>query len=139
MGRGADSGSVSHGGCGHRHTTSPQAHFLHLTCGTIPNCQTMGQFRDTQRALRKGSDLMERSSEQITKLPARAFDFKRCQRSKAAGERIYHQGFSLIARLVKNPPTMQETPVRFLGQEDPLEKGKATHSSILAWRIPWTV
>ena len=34
---------------------------------------------------------------------------------------------------------MQETPVRFLGQEDPLEKGKATHSSILAWRIPWAV
>ena len=34
---------------------------------------------------------------------------------------------------------MQETLVRFLGQEDPLEKGKATHSSILAWRIPWTV
>ena len=34
---------------------------------------------------------------------------------------------------------MQETPVRFLGQEDPLEKGKATHCSVLAWRIPWTV
>ena len=48
-------------------------------------------------------------------------------------------GFSLIAQLVKNPPAMQETPVRFLGQEDPLEKGKPTHSSILAWRIPWTV
>ena len=45
----------------------------------------------------------------------------------------------LIAQLVKNPPAMQETPVRFLGWEDPLEKGKATHSSILAWRIPWTV
>ena len=40
---------------------------------------------------------------------------------------------SLIAQLVKNPPAMQETPVRFLGWEDPLEKGKATHSSILAW------
>ena len=45
---------------------------------------------------------------------------------------------SLIAQLVKNPLAMQETPVRFLGWEDPLEKGKATHSSILAWRIPWT-
>jgi len=41
--------------------------------------------------------------------------------------------------LVKNPTAMQETLVRFLGWEDPLEKGKATHSSILAWRIPWTV
>ena len=48
-------------------------------------------------------------------------------------------GASLIAQLVKNPPAMQETPVRFLGWEDPLEKGEATHFSILAWRIPWTV
>ena len=40
-------------------------------------------------------------------------------------------GASLIAQLVKNPPAMQETPVRFLHQEDPLEKGWATHSSIL--------
>ena len=45
---------------------------------------------------------------------------------------------SLIAQLVKNTPAMQETPVLFLGWEDPLEKGMATHSSILAWRIPWT-
>ena len=48
-------------------------------------------------------------------------------------------GASLIVQLVKNPPVMQETLVQFLGQEDPLEKGKATHSSILAWRIPWAV
>ena len=39
---------------------------------------------------------------------------------------------------VKNPPAMQETQVLSLGREDPLEKGMATHSSILAWRIPWT-
>ena len=43
-----------------------------------------------------------------------------------------------IAQLVKNPPAMQETLVPFLGGEDPLEKGKAAHSSILAWRIPGT-
>ena len=42
----------------------------------------------------------------------------------------------LVAQLVKNPPAMQETWVRSLGWEDPLEKGKATHSSVLAWRIP---
>ena len=48
-------------------------------------------------------------------------------------------GASLIAQLVKNPPAMQETWVRSLGWEDPLEKGKATHSSILALRISWTV
>ena len=40
--------------------------------------------------------------------------------------------------MVKNLPAMQETRVRSLGQEDPLEKGMSTHSSILAWRIPWT-
>ena len=40
--------------------------------------------------------------------------------------------------MVKNPPAMQENWVRFLSQEDPLEKGMATPSSILAWRIPWT-
>ena len=44
-----------------------------------------------------------------------------------------------MAQLVKNPPPMQETWVRSLGWEDPLEKGMSTHSSILAWRIPWTV
>ena len=42
-----------------------------------------------------------------------------------------------MAQLVKNPPVTQETWVRSLSWEDPLEKGKATHSSILAWRIPW--
>ena len=46
---------------------------------------------------------------------------------------------SLVAQLVKNLTAMWETLVRSLGWEDPLEKEKATHSSILAWRIPWTV
>ena len=41
--------------------------------------------------------------------------------------------------MVKNLPTMQETWVRSLGQEDPQEDGMATHSSILAWKIPWTL
>ena len=45
---------------------------------------------------------------------------------------------SLVAQMVKNLPAMQETRVRSLGQEDPLEKGMAAHSSILSWRIPWT-
>ena len=45
---------------------------------------------------------------------------------------------SLVAQMVKNVPAMRETQVRLLGQEEPLEKGMATHSSILAWRIPWT-
>ena len=43
-----------------------------------------------------------------------------------------------MVQMVKNPPAMQETQVRSLGMKDPLEKGMATHPSILAWRIPWT-
>ena len=43
-----------------------------------------------------------------------------------------------MAQTVKNPPVMQETQVPFLGQEDSLEEGMTTHSSILAWRTPWT-
>ena len=43
-----------------------------------------------------------------------------------------------MTQWVKNPPAMQETRVQFLGLEDPLDEGMATHSSILAWRIPWT-
>ena len=50
-----------------------------------------------------------------------------------------HVYASHVAQLVKNPPAMQETWVRSLNWEDSLEKGKATHSSILAWRIPWTI
>ena len=45
---------------------------------------------------------------------------------------------SLVAQMVKRLPTMQETQVQSLGWEDPLEKEMATHSSILAWKIPWT-
>ena len=43
-----------------------------------------------------------------------------------------------MSQTVKNLPAMQETRVQFLGREDPLEEGMATHSSLLAWRIPWT-
>ena len=48
------------------------------------------------------------------------------------------QWVSLVVQTVKNLPAVQETQVRFLGGEDALEKGMATHTSILAWRIPWT-
>ena len=46
-------------------------------------------------------------------------------------------GSSLVAQMVKDLPAMQETRILSLGREDPLEKGMATHSSILAWKIPW--
>ena len=51
--------------------------------------------------------------------------------------RYSEPGASLVAQMVKNLPAMQETWVRSLGREDPLEKEVATHSSILAWRTPW--
>ena len=61
----------------------------------------------------------------------------------STGERIGYpvqdSWASLVAQLVKNRPAVQETWVRSLGWEDPLEQGKAIHSSILAWRIPWTI
>ena len=69
-----------------------------------------------------------------------------CHLHSAAGSiawmfhfRYYPFRASLVAHLVKNPPAMRETWLQSLGWEDPLEKGKAIYSSILAWRIPWTV
>ena len=56
---------------------------------------------------------------------------------KATGSQELDMGFP-SGSVVKNPPTMQETLVQSLGQEDPLEKGMATHSSVLTWRILWT-
>ena len=53
------------------------------------------------------------------------------------GYPLQYSWASLVAQLVKNPPAMQETWIQSLGWEDPLEKGKATHSSILAQRISW--
>ena len=62
--------------------------------------------------------------------------------ARSPGERIgyplQYTWASLVSQTVKNTPATQETGVRSLGWDDPLEKGKATHSSILAWRIPWT-
>ena len=56
--------------------------------------------------------------------------------AEAIGYPSQHSWASLVAQLVKNPPAMRETWVQSLGWEDPPEKEKATHSSILAWRIP---
>ena len=56
-----------------------------------------------------------------------------------SGLRASNVWASLVAQVVKNPPAMLETWVRSLGWEEPLEKGKSTLSTILAWRIPWTV
>ena len=62
---------------------------------------------------------------------------------RSAGEGIgyplWYSWASLVAQLVENPPAIQETWVQSLGWKDPLEKRTVTHSSILAWRLPWTV
>ena len=58
---------------------------------------------------------------------------------EAIGSPLQYSWASLVAQLVKNLPAMWETWVQSLSWEDPLEKEMATHSSILAWRIPWTV
>ena len=55
------------------------------------------------------------------------------------GYPLQYSWASLVAQVIKHLPAMRETWVQSLGWEDPQEKGKATHSSILAWRIPWTV
>ena len=61
-------------------------------------------------------------------------------RSPGGGARypLQFSWVSLVAQMVKNPPAVWEACVRSLGWEDPLEKGRATYSSVLAWRIPWT-
>ena len=58
---------------------------------------------------------------------------------EAIGFPLQYSWVSLVAQLVKNPSAMWETWVQSLGWEDLMEKGKATHSSILAWKIPWTM
>ena len=65
-------------------------------------------------------------------------NFTKCSLCQVFHMDYYAVWTSLEAQTVKNLPSMQETWVRSLGQEDPLEKEMATHSSILAWRIPWT-
>ena len=69
-------------------------------------------------------------------LPARGLAPSRAPQDSQLA--LGHLKASLVAQLVKNLPTVQETWVRSLGWEDSLEKGMATHSSILAWEIPWT-
>ena len=78
---------------------------------------------------------------QLVKNPGDPSSIPGLERSpgEGIGYPLQYSWASLVAQLVKNPFAMQETWVQSLGWEDPLKKGKATHSSILAWRIPWTV
>ena len=60
-----------------------------------------------------------------------------CLFHKCSSKCLFH-GLSLVVQMVRNLPAVQETWVQSLGQEDPFEKGMATHSSILAWKTSWT-
>ena len=76
----------------------------------------------------------------VKNLPARQFNsWVRKIRWRMIGYTLQYSWASLVAQLVKTPPVMRETWVRSLVWEDPLEKGKAAHSSILTWRILWIV
>ena len=87
-----------------------------------PGCQEQGRVVWLSSALGEG-----------TKDPA--FGFQKVPATLHTSNAL---AVSLVLQTVKNQPTMQETQVRSLGQEGPLEKGMATRSSILAWEIPWT-
>ena len=65
-------------------------------------------------------------------------EFQFCTRLDETFPFVLYYGTSLVAQMIKNLPTMQETGLRFLDREDPLEKEMTIYSSILAWRIPWT-
>ena len=70
-------------------------------------------------------------------LPPPQFSISLLEQSRGGTESLSHPIWSLVAQMENNPPAMQETWVRSLGQEDPLKKGIATHSCILIWRILW--
>ena len=75
---------------------------------------------------------------QITPHPFPVDTWMRHMHKKQHGNSLKKKGASLVSQLVKNLPAMWDTWVRSLGWEDPLEEGMATHSNILAWKIPWT-
>ena len=65
-------------------------------------------------------------------------EFKECPKGLNFGSRFISETSLVVAQKIKHLPAVRETQGQSLGREDPLEKGMATHSSILAWRIPWT-
>ena len=107
---------------------------------SVCNAGDLGSIPRLRRSSREGNGYPLQYSYLEDSMDRGAWPILRTQRpgSMRYGA-TYQLRASLIAQLVKNPPAMQETPVQFLGREDLLEKGYATHSSILAWRIPGTI
>ena len=135
---------------------SRQEYWSGLTCsppGDLPDpgigpaffrCSALvGRFFTTNATW----EAQKRVSRNLTQSAGRAAFFSGRQRknvlpciSQLLENASFHwlMGSSLEAQMIKNLPAVLETPVRSLGQKNPLEKGMATHSSILVWRIPWT-
>ena len=108
--------------------------------GSIPGsrrsrlpCRVLARVTDVCLAHSKGS-----INERIHSF-THSFIHSRIQYLLRIGYPLQYSWASLVAQLVKNPPAMQETQLQSLGWEDPLEKGKAIHYSILDWRIPCTI
>ena len=101
--------------------------------------ETLQQHRNSRHLLLCTSSRLAHFSQHIlTQVPGRQGGATAAM-SQGSKPRLPGLRTSLRAQLVKNLPAMRETWVQSLGWEDLLEKGKATHPSILAWRIPWTV
>ena len=96
---------------------------IYLQTGAAPQARL---FQENKKQATLGTHM----ARTLTGLPLRKTEEFKCKRTPHA---------SVVAQVVKNPPAVQETRVQSLGWEDPLEKGMAIHSGILAWRIPWTV
>ena len=114
--------------------TGVGCHFL-LQCIKVKSASEVAQSFPT---LRNPMDCSLPGSSVHGIFQARVLEWGAIAFSEVIGYPLPYSQASLVVQTVKNAPAMQETWVLFLGQEDPLKKGMATHYSILAWRIPWS-
>ena len=109
----------------------------------LENPMDRGAWWATVHRVTKSQTQLKQLSTRTHSSQDRVQSVTHCCNRKSPARMEFHLDFyralaSLVAQTVRNPPAVQETWVWSLGQKDPLEKGMATHSSILAWRIPWT-
>ena len=109
----------------------------HNGCWVLTGSQLLDN-QILQAQLIQGDILLLLEFLKLSTTPGRQFQ-KNIRNNQSIYDIILEPWASLVAQLLKNPPAMWETWVWSLGWEDPLEKVTATHSSVLAWKIPWTV
>ena len=97
----------------------------------------MDKVPETCRLLRLNHEVIENLSRPVTGKDVESV-IENLPKNKISGPDSFIDKLYPVSQTVKNLPAMQETQVQYLGRKDPLEKGMPTHSSILAWRIPWT-